>query len=170
MEPKSLKTIKRLTVFFIISLALSGITAFPLQTELNIMQQHKNLFPEVFQNWIMQVKEAVDHTDSVVLYGTDWLAFAHLIIASFFIGVYKDPVKNKFIVQIGIIACLAVFPLAFICGPIRGIPFFHQVIDCCFGIIGLIPLTIIYRKIKQLESSEEIHCEEIVNLQLKTNN
>ena len=152
MKTNELKMIRRLTVFFIISLALSGITAFPLVTEMNFLESNKAFFPVLLQGWISQVKETLSHTDSVVLYGTDWLAFAHLIIASFFIGVYRDPVRNKFIVQIGIIACLAVFPLAFICGPVRGIPLFHQLIDCCFGIIGLIPLTLMYKMIRQLES------------------
>ncbi|MDP2386426.1 MAG: hypothetical protein Q8M29_08640 [Bacteroidota bacterium] len=152
MEINNLKSIRKITVFFIICLALSGITAFPLVTEINFLEQHKDIFPNLLQDWILQIKTAIEQTDSVVLYGTDWLAFAHLIIASFFIGVYKDPVKNKFIVQVGIAACFAVFPLAFIFGPIRGIPLFHQLIDCCFGIVGLIPLLIIYRKIKILES------------------
>lgn len=151
---QTIKQIRILVILFIISLALSGITAFPLSSEMNFLETQKELFPSLFGNWISEVNKAIKQTDSVVLYGTDWLAFAHLIIASFFIGVYKDPVKNKFIVQIGIIACFAVFPLAFICGPIRGIPLFHQIIDCCFGIIGLIPLTIIYKKIKQLEQNK----------------
>ena len=36
----------------------------------------------------------------------------------------------------GIAACLAVIPLALICGPIRGIPFYWRLIDCSFGVIG----------------------------------
>jgi hypothetical protein len=44
-----------------------------------------------------------------------------------------------------------IFPLAFICGPIRHIPFYWQLIDCSFGIIGIIPLFFCYRWIKQLE-------------------
>jgi uncharacterized membrane protein required for colicin V production len=41
--------------------------------------------------------------------------------------------------------------LAFIAGHIREIPFYRQLIDCSFGIIGLVPLTICYRKIEKLE-------------------
>ncbi len=33
-----------------------------------------------------------------------------------------------------------VLPLALICGPIRNIPFFWQLIDCSFGIVGFILL------------------------------
>jgi len=32
-------------------------------------------------------------------YGTDWLAFAHLIIAILFIGPLIDPVKNSWIIS-----------------------------------------------------------------------
>jgi hypothetical protein len=153
---KQVKTIRIFTVAFVICLALSGITAFPLVSEMNFLERHLDLFPVFLQEWLSKVSESVRNTDPKILYGTDWLAFAHLIIASFFIGVYINPVKNKFIVQMGMLACLAIFPLAFICGPIRGIPFFHQLIDCCFGIIGLIPLAIIYKKIRQLEVQKNV--------------
>ena len=86
-------------------------------------------------------------------YGYDWLAFAHLVIAVAFFGVLKDPVWNKWIIQFGRIACSMIFPLAFIAGYVRGIPFYWQLIDCSFGVIGFIPLTVCYRKIEQLENS-----------------
>jgi hypothetical protein len=152
MKTANLKQIQRVVIVFIILLALSGITAFPLVTEVDFMLANINFFPVYFHSWIKTVYEGVHQTPSIVLYGTDWLAFAHIIIALFFIGVYKDPVRNKFTVTVGIIACLAIFPLAFICGPIRHIPFYHQVIDCCFGLFGLIPLFYIKRKIALIEN------------------
>jgi hypothetical protein len=51
--------------------------------------------------------------------GYDWLAFAHLVIAVAFAGPLKDPVRNKWVIQFGIIACCMIFPLAFIAGHIR---------------------------------------------------
>jgi hypothetical protein len=84
-------------------------------------------------------------------YGTDLLAFAHLVIAVAFWGPLKDPVKNIWVIQFGMIACIMIFPLAFICGPIRNIPFYWQLIDCSFGAIGLIPLYICYKNILKLE-------------------
>lgn len=148
-----IKKIRRVVVVFIILLALSGITAFPLVTEIDFMITHLNLFPGYFHEWIRTVHESVHQTPSIVLYGTDWLAFAHIIIGLFFVGVYQNPVRNKFIVEVGIVACIAVLPLAFICGPIRHIPFYHQIIDCCFGLLGLIPLFYVRNKIKFLEGS-----------------
>jgi hypothetical protein len=73
-------------------------------------------------------------------YGTDWLAFAHLVIAVAFIGPFIDPVRNKWIITFGLISCAGVIPLALIAGPIRGIPFPWRLIDCSFGIFGCIPL------------------------------
>ena len=73
------------------------------------------------------------------------------MIAMAFIGVLRDPVRNKWVVEFGMLACVAVFPLAFIAGAIRGIPVYWQLIDCSFGLIGLLPLMICYRKIRALE-------------------
>ena len=151
MKTQEIKKVRRVVILFIILLALSGITAFPLIIEVDFMITHLHWFPAFFHVWIKTVYESVHRTPSIVLYGTDWLAFAHIIIALFFVGVYQDPVRNKFIISVGIIACIGVFPLAFICGPIRHIPFYHQVIDCCFGFLGLIPLFYIKHKIKLIE-------------------
>lgn len=149
----SIKNIRRVVIVFIILLALSGITAFPLITEVDFMLAHINSFPLFFHDWIRTIYHSVHQTPSIVLYGTDWLAFAHIIIGLFFVGVYQNPVRNKFIVNVGIVACIAVFPLAFICGPIRDIPLYHQIIDCCFGLFGVIPLLYIKYQIKQLENN-----------------
>ncbi len=154
----SIKNIRRVVIVFIVLLALSGITAFPLVTEVDFMFAHIHSFPLFFHEWIRKVYESVHQTPSIVLYGTDWLAFAHIIIGLFFVGVYQNPVRNKFIVNVGIVACIAVFPLAFICGPIREIPFYHQIIDCCFGLFGVIPLLYIRYQIRQLENSNS-HAE-----------
>ncbi|HTE00618.1 MAG TPA: hypothetical protein VK668_15100, partial [Mucilaginibacter sp.] len=50
----------------------------------------------------------------------------------------------------GMIACVMIFPLAFIAGPVRGIPIYWRFIDCSFGIIGFIPLYYTRKYIKQL--------------------
>ena len=86
-----------------------------------------------------------------LFYGTDWLAFSHLTIAVAFYGPIKDPVRNKWVIQFGMIACLMVFPLALICGPLRGIPVYWQLIDCSFGAVGIIPLWLAYREVERIE-------------------
>ncbi|WP_026209644.1 hypothetical protein [Cytophaga aurantiaca] len=153
-KQKITKEIRTLLIVFIVLLILSGITAFPIETELAALVHIKSFLPLTMQSWLTTIYEAVAITNKTypyLSYGTDWLAFAHLVIAVAFIGPLKDPVKNIWVIEFGMITCLMVFPLAFICGPIRGIPFFWQLIDCSFGVFGLIPLYICHKKIRLLE-------------------
>jgi hypothetical protein len=150
---------------FIAGLVLSGITAFPLQTELSWLDsllretwlqpiaESSRLLP-----WIDRVNEGLTATNGrypFLAYGTDWLAFAHLIIAVAFIGPYIDPVRNKWVITFGLIACAGVLPLAFIAGAIRGIPLPWRLIDCSFGVVGSVPLLICKRAIAALERAEK---------------
>lgn len=150
---KTITKIRTALVVFIVLLVLSGVTAFPLKAEMDFLMRNKDAFPPFLTGWIQEIHLAIHSTPDTVLYGTDWLAFAHIIIALFFIPVYIDPVKYKVNLQIAMVACLAVFPLAFICGPIRNIPFFHQLIDCSFGVIGILVLFFIHQLINKLNST-----------------
>ncbi len=147
--------IRVLTVIFMIALLLSGLTVFPLQAELRfILDTHFFEDGSTIQQWLLKVLTGLDETHKkypFIFYGFDWLAFAHLMIAVLFIGIYQHPVRNRWIIQWAIITCIAIFPLAFICGSIRGIPFFHILIDCSFGIVGLILLFVIQNKINKLK-------------------
>lgn len=146
---------------FIAGLVVSGVTAFPLQTELdgfNSMLHSGSLRPLAESThllpWIQRVDEALTETNRrypFLAYGTDWLAFAHLVIAVAFVGPLMDPVRNKWVITFGLIACAGVIPLALIAGPIRGIPFPWRLIDCSFGVVGCIPLLICRRSIGALE-------------------
>ncbi len=154
------KSIQNWLIVFIVLLLLSGITAFPLRIELQWFANHINLFPKMFHTWILEVNYAIQYTSRnypYLHYGTDWLAFAHIVIAIAFIGPLKHPLRNIWVIQFGMIACIMVFPLAFICGNIRGIPLFWQIIDCSFGVGGLFFLSIIYFKIKKLEKIYFLH-------------
>lgn len=158
-ETKLKRTIRYYILFFIFALVLSGVTAFPIETELSIINNHIKALPLVLQEWISKVYLAVKTTNEhypFLSYGTDWLAFAHLVIATAFIGPLLDPVRNIWIIQWGMIACIGIFPLAFIAGHIRGIPFFHQLIDCSFGVVGFILLFICCKKIVRLEKIQKL--------------
>lgn len=89
-----------------------------------------------------------------IAYGTDWLAFAHIVIAIAFVGPLKDPAKNIWVIEFVMIACVLVLPLALIFGPVRGIPFFWRLIDCSFGVFGFIPLWLIHRAIRRIAALE----------------
>lgn len=154
------KQIKTLSIIFIIGIILSGVTAFPIETEIKLFDTYfincvwlQNYLPSIY-TFLLSVSKGVHETAAsypFIFYGTDWLAFAHIIIGSAFIGVLRDPVRNIWIVEWAMLACLMVFPLAFICGSIRGIPFIWRLIDCSFGVFGMIPLWILRNKIMQLE-------------------
>jgi hypothetical protein len=88
-----------------------------------------------------------------IAYGTDWLAFGHFIIALFFIGPLRDPVRNAWVLRVGIFACAAVIPLALICGALREIPFAWRLLDCSFGVLGAIPLLYCLHLTKKLSGS-----------------
>ncbi|MFD3803661.1 hypothetical protein ACFWSF_10725 [Streptomyces sp. NPDC058611] len=143
------RRIRAWLLLFLVCLVISGLTAFPLVSELRL---GNSLVDNV---WLRRVGDGLERADAeypFLLYGTDWLAFAHLVIAVFFYGVYRDPVRNIWIVEAGMIACVGIVPLALICGPIRGIPFLWSLIDISFGVFGVIPLLILRRAIKRLEA------------------
>ncbi|MET9580657.1 hypothetical protein ABZY30_34765 [Streptomyces massasporeus] len=158
-----LKGIRAWLVFFVVCLVLSGATAFSLVHELRLAEdllrglsagEHLPGLTE----WFGRVRAGLDQADAeypFLLYGTDWLAFAHLVIAVAFYGPYRDPVRNIWVVEFGMIACAGIVPLALICGPIRGIPFWWSVIDMAFGVFGVIPLYVVRQRIKRLEALTE---------------
>ena len=139
-----------------IALIVSGVTAMPAETGLHWLMQYKDMMPAKMGNWLQTCYDALVDTNAkypFLSYGYDWLAFAHFVIALSFIGPLKDPVKNSWIIDWQIMCCVAVFPLALIAGPIRQIPIFHILIDCSFGLLGIIPLVICRRWIKKLEAT-----------------
>ena len=152
---KAERQIKRWIIFFMLMLFLSGITAIPLETELNFLS---GFFPfgSSIGDWLEKVYTGLNETNKkypFLSYGYDWLAFAHFILAILFIGPLRNPIKNKWIIEFGMIACLLIIPFAMIAGHYRGIPFGWRLIDCSFGVIGLIPLVICRTKIQQLENN-----------------
>jgi hypothetical protein len=159
--PNHLRRIRIWLALFIAGLVASGVTAFPLQNELRwlALQLRGGSWQPIaaathLLPWIERVNDALAATNArypFLAYGTDWLAFAHLVIAVAFVGPYIDPVRNKWLITFGMIACAGVIPLALIAGCVRGIPLGWRVIDCSFGIIGAVPLLICRHSIRVLE-------------------
>ena len=127
-------------------LVLSGVTAFPLESELRLAVRvcdHFAWVPVGLSAWFHQVSDALMDENArypFLAYGTDWLAFAHLVLAVVFLGAWRDPVRNRWVLTFGLIACASVLPLALIAGPVRGIPFYWRLIDCSFGVFGAMVL------------------------------
>jgi len=140
-----------------VCLVVSGATAIPLETELKLLVHMAGIDGDAehkgFAAWLLKLRNALVRTNieyPFLAYGTDWLAFAHFVIAIAFIGPWRDPVKNIWVVEFGMIACALVVPFALVMGSVREIPFGWRLIDCSFGIFGMIPLWFCRRLIKQL--------------------
>ena len=106
---------------------------------------------------MLKVRDALIETNAkypFIAYGTDWLAFAHFVIAFAFVGPLRDPVKNIWVIEFGMIACLLVVPFALTMGAVRGIPLGWRFIDCSFGLFGFLPLWYCRRQAKALSRSE----------------
>lgn len=160
-ETLVLRRIRQILGLFILGLVFSGLTAFPLLQEVELIARARGLAENVnadavngFDHWIMVVRDGLRESYARhpwIAYGTDWLAFAHLIIAIFFIGPLIDPIRNVWVLRAGVIACVAVVPLALICGAVRQIPFGWRLIDCSFGVFGIVPLLYCLRLIRKLD-------------------
>jgi hypothetical protein len=134
----------------IAGLVVSGVTAFPLREELawgrDILENldAARYLPGLVE-WVSRVAEGLEVSQGsypFIAYGTDWLAFAHLLIAVAFVGPLVDPVRNVWVTVWGLIACAGIIPLAVIAGGLRGLPAGWQLIDISFGVIAAVPLTI----------------------------
>ena len=139
-----------LLILFMVGLLLGGLTAFPLEWELETLTAWLGVPPTAapqelagLPQWLATVRDGLRDAGSRypwMAYGTDWLAFAHLVLVVLFIGPVVDPVRNVWVITFGLIACAGVIPLALICGQIRGIPFYWRLIDCGFGVLAFVPL------------------------------
>jgi hypothetical protein len=139
------RRIRWLTWLFISGLFLSGATAIPLLPEVNWLAEHfgaDRQFP-LLADWLLRVRDALAQTQAqqpFLFYGTDWLAFGHFMIALVFVGALRDPVRNRWLFDFGLLACALLIPYAFIFGGWRGIPLWWRLVDCSFGVFGFIPL------------------------------
>lgn len=149
---------------FVVGLVLSGITAFPLLWEMKQLVQVIGLGDATSPDghtglaaWALTVRfglEEVYAKHPWIAYGTDWLAFGHLVIALFFIGPLLSPAQARGNVLAGLVACAGVIPLALIAGEVRGVPFASRLIDCAFGVIGGLILLYCLRLLPPIEAAE----------------
>lgn len=167
-------------VLFMAGLVISGFTALPLEWETQLLVHlagpgtRAEAFWPAMTSWLHLVAEGVHETGRrypFLPYGTDWLAFAHFAIAVAFIGPWRDPVRNAWVVDFGLIICALVVPFALIAGAVRGIPLWWRMIDCSFGVIGCVPLLACRRSIARLgvmisavDEDEEKEYEELVRI------
>ena len=157
MLAKQLRHVRFWLLIFIAGLIISGLTAIPIQWEIDQIKHVidntpwlHNIAPGLV-DWLIYVHAGLTttyQTYSFIVVGTDWLAFAHIVIAIAFIGPLRDPVRNVWVIQFGMIACALVIPAALIFGSLRSLPFLWPLLDCSFGVIGIIPLLLAYRLVR----------------------
>ena len=163
------RRINGMTWLFILGLVLSGVTAIPLPTELDRLVDltgaslrvaaPDSFEPPVWAVWLTRAQKALHEADQrtpFIFYGADWLAFGHFVIAIAFVGALRDPVRNRWLFTFGMIACTLVIPYAFVFGALRGIPIWWRLIECSFGVFGMIPMWLCRRWADELETRLEI--------------
>jgi len=150
--------IKRWLALFIILLALSGILVFPLETMLKTVANC--CFPPdtIVGHWVWRVLKGVQYTNihfGFLSYGYDWLAYFHIVIAIAFIGPYRDPVRNIWVLEFIMIAAIGIIPVSLIGGGVRGLPMWWRIFELVFIALAFIPLWRCWRLIKALETFNE---------------
>jgi hypothetical protein len=147
---------------FTVGLVLSGLTAIPVEWELETLARWLGAGPKDVPAdhgpataWIVRARDAVRDTlarHPLLAYGTDWLAFAHVVLGVLFVGAIARPVRNRWVITFGMIACVLVIPWALVFGHLRGIPTWWRLVDCGFGVVGIVPLFLARRWVVQCEN------------------
>lgn len=166
-QRRALRRIRWLVGLFIIGLVVSGATAIPLDsgaawlTKVTgareiVVETNPGTTPE-WAAWLCRVEDAlyeINLRHPFIGYGGDWLAFGHFVIALAFVGAWRDPVRNRWLFDFGLMACALVIPYALVFGGLRGIPLWWRLIDCSFGVIGAIPLWLARRAVRRLAAAQ----------------
>jgi hypothetical protein len=138
-----------------LGLFLAGVTIWPAVWELRTLvalvwgdaaaagTMHRFLLDAI------KALEATQKNYPFLLYAGDWLAFAHIVLAILFAGAVRDPVRNVWIVQCGLIMCALVPVLAAVCIPLRGLPWQWFCVDSAFAPVAAAPLWIALRDIRR---------------------
>ena len=153
-----LKRAKLMIGIVVFGLLASAVTIWPAIPELKMAVRIAWGDAEptgVLHSFVVQAIEGLEAMEAdypFMLYAHDWLAFAHIVLAILFAGAIKDPIRNVWIVQCGLIMCAIVPVLAGICIPIRGIPVIWFWIDFAFAPGAALPLWIALRDIKRVEA------------------
>ena len=124
-----LRRIRLWLAAFVAGLVLSGLTAFPLQSELRWLVSflHAASLQPMAEctcvlPWIERVYIALSTTNAhypFLAYGTDWLAFAHLVIAAAFIGPSGPQQVGHYLRPCRLRRCHAACPYHWLCAAFR---------------------------------------------------
>lgn len=161
-EPNHMNDLKRAKLMIgivVFGLLVSAITIWPAIFELKLAVRMiwGDAEPtSVLHGFVVQAihgLEAMEANYPFMMYAHDWLAFAHIVLAILFAGAIRDPIRNIWIVQCGLIMCALIPVLAAICIPMRGIPWIWFCFDFAFAPGAALPLWIALRDINRAEAN-----------------
>ena len=156
-----MKRAKIMLGIIVFGLLVSGVTVWPAVPELKaaVRIMWGDAVPSgTIHGFVLQAIDGLEATQATypfLLYAHDWLAFAHIVLAILFAGAIRDPVRNVWIVQCGLIMCALVPVLAGICVPLRGIPAVWFLIDFAFAPAAALPLWIALKDIRRVERERQ---------------
>lgn len=140
-----------------VGLFLSGVTVWPMVPQLEFLiavvwgdWEPTHVYHRLFVDVLAAIRDA-DARYPFLFYGYDWLAFAHICLAIQFAGAIRDPLRNRWVVESGLIMCALIPLLAGICIPLRGLPWQWFFIDFAFAPGAGIPLWIAWLDIRRAE-------------------
>lgn len=139
-------------------LFVSGVTVWPavLELKLAVSILWGDAAPTgALHSFILQAIKGLEYMGEnypFMLYAHDWLAFAHITLAILFAGAIRDPVRNVWVVQAGLIMCALIPVLAIFAIPARALPSFWFWIDFAFAPAAALPLGIALRDIRRAEA------------------
>ena len=92
-----LKRIRAWIIFFIAAVWISGLTAVPLEWGTAWLEGITRSWSGPWHAWAAAAAFAIADVGGkypFLFYGTDWLAFAHIVIGLAFIGPLRVPVRG----------------------------------------------------------------------------
>jgi hypothetical protein len=149
--------IQAMTWVIVIGTLVTGITTLPLLHEMEAATRifHADTAQgSTFAKWLVIVRDALHDVYGrfpFFGYATDWLAFAHIVIAMLFWGALRSPMRNRWLFSWGMIISVMIVPWALISGEVRQVPLGWRLIDCSFGVLGFFPFWITSRWCGELE-------------------
>jgi hypothetical protein len=154
----NLKRAKWMLGIVAFGLFVSGVTVWPALPELKLAVSilWGDAAPiGALHAFILKAIEGLEYMEEhypFMLYAHDWLAFAHIVLAILFAGAIRDPVRNIWVVQAGLIMCALIPVLAIFAIPARALPPFWFWIDFAFAPCAALPLWIALRDIRRAEA------------------
>ncbi len=157
---KKLRRVRIWLVVFFLGLLFSLHTVIFVEVESAFMAKHFGAGTAMAERlpvvsvWIDTLHLGVTETYKsypVMAYCMDWLSYACVVFAIFIIGPIVDPVKNIWVIQVYMIACILGALLPFVAGPFREVPLFWRFIDGGFGVLGFVILISPYRLAREIQ-------------------